>query len=185
MLSIDPRNERFLKRVAVAAGIVGFGAFVAYESGYRWNGTESLPRGLWRISAVETVRVGEIAFFCPPARREFTLALDRGYIDAGRCPSGTAPLFKRLIAVEGDTVLLTADGLSVNGGPLIPNTAPLCADGDGRAMPVVTAEGVAVARGEAWFISDYSPFSYDSRYFGAVPLRLAKATAVPVWTYDP
>jgi len=143
-----------------------------------------LPRGLWRITPVAEIGVGEVAYFCPPATREIALALDRGYLAPGPCVSGTVPLFKRLAARPGDTVTVSSLGLSVNGGPLMPNTAAMCADGDQRALPVITPGTYPVPHGLGWFVSDYTPYSYDSRYFGPLPLRLARARAELVWTYD-
>src|SRR5436309_1012112 len=102
--------------------------------------------------------------FRPPAWPVFELALARKYIGPGGF-SRYEQMLKRLVAVGGDTVSIDAEGVTVNGQRL-PNTAPLSQDGAGRPLPVCRLQGYRLQAGEVLVLSDYSPLSFDSRYFG-------------------
>jgi conjugative transfer signal peptidase TraF len=133
-------------------------------AGHRFNATPSLPVGIYRLSADAPGR-GDYAVFC--LEGEFAeLARERGYLQAGSCPSGLRPLLKKIAGLPGD--------------PIPGDLAVRPADSLGRALPSVLAEGI-VPPGMALLLAEH-PGSFDSRYFGLVPLdslRLAKA----VWIW--
>lgn len=137
-----------------------------WNAGYRVNVTPSLPKGIYRISS-ETPAEGDLVSFCLAG--EFAdLALERGYLQAGSCPSGLRPLLKTLAGLPGDVV----------------NPAALhirAADSEGRAMPSVLPDGGIIPPGMALVLADHSG-SFDSRYFGLVPLEsLRRVKAVWLW----
>ena len=78
-----------------------------FGAGLRFNPTPSLPKGIYRIvsgapAPKDFVR-GELVSFC--LEGEFAeLALERGYLEPGSCPSGLRPLLKRLAGLPGDVV---------------------------------------------------------------------------------
>ncbi|HHH52577.1 MAG TPA: Type IV secretory pathway protease TraF-like protein, partial [Bacteroidetes bacterium] len=39
-------------------------------------------------------------------------------------------------------------------------------------------------KGKFWAMSDYNEKSYDSRYFGQVPLENIRGVAIPIMTWD-
>jgi type IV secretory pathway protease TraF len=41
-----------------------------------------------------------------------------------------------------------------------------------------------VAKGEVWVISSYNPLSFDSRYFGPVPISRIEGFARPLFILD-
>jgi conjugative transfer signal peptidase TraF len=86
------------------------------------------------------------------------------------CPDGFSPLIKPVIAWPGDTVEISASGVIVNGQPL-PNTATINRDSTGRQLHPFPAGTYRVLKGELWVVSSFSPRSFDSRYFGPIPLR--------------
>lgn len=98
------------------------------------------------------------------------LARQRRYVHRGSCPGGDAPIGKRVLAVPGDTVEVSARGLTVD-GKYISGSAPLAHDSHGRALVSATPARSIVPGGTVWLFSSYSPRSYDSRYFGALPMR--------------
>jgi len=77
-------------------------------------------------------------------------------------------MLKRLVAVAGDDVWITAAGVSVN-GQLQPHSQPLLVDPGGRAMPQPSLLHFQLAHDEVLLLSDYSRLSFDGRYFGAIP----------------
>jgi conjugative transfer signal peptidase TraF len=127
-------------------------------AGYRFNATPSLPVGVYRLSA-DAPGKGDYAAFC--LEGEFAeLARERGYLQIGSCPSGLRPLLKKVAGLPGD---------------LIPgDLAVRPVDSLGRALPSVLPEGI-VPPGMALLLAEH-PGSFDSRYFGPVPLASLQKT---------
>lgn len=139
----------------------------------RLNLTGSLPVGLYVVTDGQPRR-GAVALVCLPATwAEF--ARSRGYVaERGSCPDGATPIGKPVFAVPGDTVSVTEAGLLLN-GTVVRNTRPLTSDRRGRALPSLPAGEYVVRPDELWVVSTYSSLSFDSRYFGAVPLACVRA----------
>jgi type IV secretory pathway protease TraF len=55
-------------------------------------------------------------------------------------------------------------------------------DGEGRPLPQIRGT-YQVLPNQVWLVSRYSPVSYDSRYFGGVPISALQQVAEPVWTW--
>lgn len=127
---------------------------LVFCAGLRFNPTPSLPKGIYCLVS-EAPTKNDLVSFC--LEGEFAeLALERGYLEPGSCPSGLRPLLKRLAALPGDFV--------------DPATFPIRAvDSHGRSMSPALAPGV-VPPGMALVLADH-PGSFDSRYFGFVPLE--------------
>ena len=141
-----------------------FGLYAA--SGLRLNLTSSMPVGLY-VSTRGPLAHGSIVLTCLPddVTRE---AMIRGYLPlGGSCPHGAMPVGKPVLALSGDTVVVTATAIVLNGVP-VPNSGSLSWDRNGRPLPVLQRGVYYVSLGELWLVSTHSPFSFDSRYFGAV-----------------
>lgn len=158
---------------AIAAGLVSAQAY-----GLRLNTTASAPRGLWRVVArapLLTLRRGMIVSVCPPVAPVVLAMRDKGYLGPGYCAgTSTVPLLKPVAAVAGDLVTVAPGRpLEVNGTPL-PNTIQ---EAD---MPAVPAGTYRVLPGTIWLLDSYDRGSFDSRYFGPVPLALVRGQVIPV-----
>ncbi len=149
-------------------------------AGLRLNLTGSLPVGLYLATGAPPAR-GALVLVCLP-RAVAAFARARGYVPrGGPCPGGLAPIGKRVVAVAGDTVDMTTNGLLVNGVP-IPSSTALVKDRKGRPLPHVPMGRYVVRPGTVWIVSSYSPFSFDSRYFGAVERADVHASIRRLWT---
>ena len=146
---------------------VGLGLFLCWHMGLRINLTPSLPKGFYLLCPGTPGR-GDLAAFC--LEGDFAeLARQRGYLQAGSCPSGLRPLLKRVAGLPGD---------SIPG-----NLAVRSVDSLGRAVPSESANGI-IPSGMALVLAEH-PGSFDSRYFGLVPLEnLRRVKAVWVWKCD-
>lgn len=165
-----------------AAAVIILSAAFADATGLRINTTASLPRGLWRVfAAPEAVRVGDVVTFCPPLNAAIDLAQDRGYVAGGACPGAIEPMMKPVVALAGDTVEMSAQGVSVNGTG-IARSAPLLYDAAGRPLPQARPGTIAVSQGQVWVVSSHSERSFDSRYFGPISRDHLTAILRPVWT---
>lgn len=163
---------------AAAVGVMLWGA-IRPEVGLFFNGTVSLPLGFYHLRDTP-VQVGDVVVACL-GKEASALALARAYVSEGDCSYGTAPVGKILAATEGDTVAVTKDGVWL-AGRLLPNSTPLGTDSDGYSLPDGRGRYVLNA-GEAWLYSGYHARSFDSRYYGPVPMRDIRGRAVPLWVW--
>ncbi|WP_415188794.1 conjugative transfer signal peptidase TraF [Rhodomicrobium sp.] len=172
------------RRIGLAAwiGAASVSALVAAanHSGYRFNETPSVPVGIWRVLPVNgPLERGQIVSVCPPPTGVFLEAKARGYLSGGSCPGGLEPMLKPIAALEGDVVEHTGEGISVN-GRLLPSSVAFPADSRGRLLPKVFAVRLVVNKGEMFLVSGHGR-SFDSRYFGPLPLSVITGVAAPIW----
>lgn len=161
-----------LALVLVIGGAIG---------GLRINMTPSEPIGLWRLVALDrAAAVGDLIFICPPENNAMREARQRGYLRSGLCQGGFAPLIKTVIATAGQRVeigsAVRVDGVTVT------NSAVSKFDGKGR--PLVAFRGGIVPVGTVFLHSSFVG-SYDSRYFGPLPVSGILGLAQEVLTYAP
>jgi conjugative transfer signal peptidase TraF len=88
---------------------------------------------------------------------------------------------KPVVAIPGDTVNVSERGIAVN-GKLLPNTAAKTKDSQGRPMTPWPFGTYRVAPGVIWVASSYNPWSFDSRYFGPIPVRIIRGRLKPLLT---
>lgn len=174
--------KRWAVRVLLLLGAAFFTAAVAgWALGIRFTLTPSIPVGLYQYTD-EPLRTGRLATFCPPeTAAEF--ALHRGYLRGGPCPGGVEPLGKYILAMAGDTVSITADGVRVN-GQVVPRSAVYYRDRMGRELPHYPFGKHIVGEDSLFMFSGHHPRSFDSRYFGPIPSASVVSTAKPLWTSD-
>lgn len=143
-----------------------------------WNASASVPVGLYRIMPVDMAAGGRIdvtnlAVVMPP--EELSVFLDeRGYLPRG------VPLIKRVLALSGATICRL-------GRTIIAYDTPYgeARDRDTWGRPLPVWQGCRVlSDGEAFFMNWDTPDSFDSRYFGPLPVSTVIGRAIPLWTND-
>ncbi len=161
---------------SVFATVLVLGAIV----GLRLNiASNSLPPGLYRIAPRGK---GSDLLICPTGIAE-SISIGRGYRPKGAgCGDGYAPLLKPISARFGDTVTVSSAGIAIN-GRLLPNSKQYAKDALGRPLPQMPAGTYPVLPGTVWVISSYNRFSFDSRYFGPIPLDEKVRYANPFWLF--
>lgn len=170
------------RMMAVGALAIGAGIVLTVATGGLWGGlrlnlTPSYPLGIWRIQPIDREPgVGDLVFICPPETPAFVMGVERGYLPAGLCPSGTAPLIKTVVAVAGQVVGI--EGTIVIDGVVLPNSGVRSTDAEGR--PLSAFAGGQVPPGSVFLHSDFGG-SYDSRYFGPLPDDGILGLAAPVY----
>ena len=158
------------------AGLAGLYK-LCFLAGLRFNATGSLPMGIYAVSTAATANLVE---FCPPESCS-RLSVVRGYRSPGNCPDGDDPLLKPVVAKPGDTVVFAESGLQVN-GILLRNTAPRRWDSRGRPLWHYPFGTYRVSADSVWVASTYHPLSFDSRYFGPIPIRTIRNHLRPFLT---
>jgi conjugative transfer signal peptidase TraF len=130
------------------------------------NVSTSMPIGFYRTIQSSTLNHDHIVAACLP-NHIGNEALQRGYLSKGKCANGAIPVIKQVIAIPGDDVILTIDGITVNGHfYLAPHRSV-----DHNNLPIkqfVTMGQYSNTTGY-WLYGVHAPLdSWDSRYFGAV-----------------
>jgi conjugative transfer signal peptidase TraF len=150
--------------------------------GLRIGFTDSAcPPGIYRMVSRAPSR-GDLVLAClPDAIARFGSA--RGYLLRGRgCGDGIEPVGKRLSAFAGDLVEVMPNYVSVNGQRL-EHSATLSRDSSGRSVKHVTWGRYTMPPGEVWLFGTKDARSWDSRYFGPVPMSSVRAALEPVLTW--
>lgn len=167
---------------APAGLVLTAGLLAGGLGGLRLNMTGSLPLGVYQVVEGD-VRRGDLVLACPDVSEILVEARRRGYLPYGlSCPGWFGGMIKYAAALPGDVVMATADGISVNGQPM-PNTGRVDVDSKGRPLPPLPRSG-EVPDGRVWLLSTYAGRSFDSRYWGSVPLSTLRGRVRPVWLFD-
>jgi conjugative transfer signal peptidase TraF len=168
---MTPARIRLLVVIAIVDVAFTAGAIVLARR-LMWNGTSSVPKGLYLRRPAAKVTVGAtVVLPIPPLMRP--LIAERHYLPA------SYDLMKRVVALPGDVVCLDGRDYRVNGRRIAHIQA---VDSRRRLLPVYDFCG-PVPQGQA-FVATAAPLSLDSRYFGPVPLSTL-TVVTPLWTSSP
>jgi len=154
------------------------GLVAGWVFGVRLNLTPSLPRGFYIVSNLPSANLVE---FCPDGTAA-SISLSRHYRTPGACPDGGAPLLKPAVAFPGDQVVVGADGIQVN-GQLLPNSAGRFKDHLQRPLDPWPYGTYMVQPGTVWVVSSFNSYSFDSRYYGPIPMASIRHHLRPLWTF--
>jgi conjugative transfer signal peptidase TraF len=156
--------------ISLAALAVAAGADPPYRLVY--NPSDSAPRGWYALAPEHHPKTGEWVLVHLP-KMIGRLADERGYLPMG------IPILKRIGAQGGEAVCARTGGIFIDGHLV---ARALEEDSQGRALPRWSACRTLKAQ-ELFLLSDHSPFSFDSRYFGPVRRSAVIGRANPLWTW--
>lgn len=138
-----------------------------YFTGFRINTTPSEPIGLWRsYKHYSSISKGNLVEACVPPSEIMIEAKKRGYLLSGKCKGNLAPVIKKIIAISGDTVTISKNGVFVNGVQFSNQLSFY--DSKGRILKPAFLGNYVLKSNEVFLASNYSTKSFDSRYFGIV-----------------
>jgi conjugative transfer signal peptidase TraF len=180
------RFKRFTT-ILVGCGVLCVGiALTARATGLIFNVTRSAPRGIYHGIPMPNVQVQRrtrseaYVFFCPTQQWPGFRNNPNCRIGwAGNCPDGYEALLKPVAAWPGDTVTVAPLGVAVNGA-FVHNSMALTHDANGKELQHYAFGNYKVRDDQIWVVSSYSPKSFDSRYFGPIPITAVKAWAQPL-----
>ncbi len=164
--------------VALAAALLiaigeAFGVLIS-------NTDSAAPAGVYRVVGRDVKR-GELVAACLPiAVAQEGLA--RGYLRTGGCVGDAEPVDKIAGAVPGDVVQIEPGWVAVN-GKRFARSATAAYDSADRSLAHVAWGRRRVAAKEVWLFGFNDWRSWDSRYFGPVPLANVRGTLAPVLTW--
>ena len=137
---------------------------------YIWNGSASVPVGLYRLQATDQRYVTELVAVLPPEPLA-TFLVDGNYLPRG------VPMLKHVLALPGQTVCrewltVLVDAIAMG----------MARERDGRGRPLPAWQGCRVmAAGELFLMNWQSADSLDGRYFGPISASAVIGRAHPVW----
>ena len=173
-------NKNRLKTVLticiVTVSVVLLLGSVLYWAGFRVNITPSLPVGIWRINPnFDKIKKGDIVIFSP-TKKIAALGIQREYLvkkpgNKHNCIN----LMKQVYGLPGDQISFPENFIQVNNTPI--NFKRLKVDSKGRPMPQIPA---GIVPPKTIFVLTQSALSFDSRYYGPIPLKNVYGTARPI-----
>jgi len=159
-------------------------SIIFYAKGYRLNITESYPLGIYKVYKSTDIQLkkGDMILFCPPNSANFKKAYQRGYIEAGLCPSGYWELQKKVMGLPGDHIVVS-DYVYIN-GVKIKNSKVYKIDPQLNDMNFMDQRhrDIIIPPGKMFVMSDYNDLSFDSRYFGLVDQDATIGKTIPIYT---
>ncbi|MGE4061678.1 MAG: conjugative transfer signal peptidase TraF [Sphingomonadales bacterium] len=151
-------------------GLVGLAMLAQPAPWLVWNASASAPIGLYRVLPGKLVRGDLVLVHTPDSVRH--LAAERGYLPA------TAPLVKRIAALDGDVICAAANVISVNGRVVAER---LARDRLGRPLPAWTG-CQTLETNDVFLLMEDVASSFDGRYFGPVRRAAIIGRLAPLWT---
>lgn len=144
------------------------------------NTDSAAPAGIYRIVAHEIHR-GELVAVCLPIPTA-QQGLARGYLRTGACSGKAEPVGKIVGALAGDIVEIEPGWVAVN-DVRFQRSAVAAHDSAGRRLAHVAWGRHRVGAGQVWLFGFNDRRSWDSRYFGPVPLANIRGEIRPVVTW--
>jgi conjugative transfer signal peptidase TraF len=141
----------------------------------------SAPAGIYRLVTCASAGRGALVAACLP-QPIASEGLTRGYLGRGDCPAGAEPVAKVIGALPGDVVAVEPGWVAVNGARL-QDSRTAARDSAGKPLAHVPWGVRRVSTGEVWLFGFNDPRSWDSRYFGPVPLTTIRGALQPVVTW--
>jgi conjugative transfer signal peptidase TraF len=144
------------------------------------NTDSAAPTGVYRVAGHEVKR-GDLVAACLP----FAVArhgLARGYLRTGGCPGDAEPVDKFIGALPLDVVQIEPGWVAVN-GRRFSDSATAVRDSAGRPLAHVAWGKRTVAANQVWLFGFNDRRSWDSRYFGPVPVANVHGQLKPVVTW--
>ena len=146
-----------------------------------FNTTSSFPLGFYKISKSNQYKKGVLVSFCAVPSKMIDKIIEQGYTQRNSlCPNQTPQLLKKILGLEGDIVEIQRT-VSIN-NQSIKNSRIFKQDRSGNLLPIQPSQNIK--KGYFWAMSDYNNKSFDSRYFGQVPLENIIGIATPIITWD-
>jgi conjugative transfer signal peptidase TraF len=164
------RSGILLTTSAATVGIA-LTAFIDVPKKLIWNASASVPLGLYAITAVDQLSVGDRVAIDPPEPLATFLA-ERGYLPRG------VPLLKTIAAAAGQRVCRIGGKIIIDGRAVGETRAR---DRLGRELP--QWQGCRrISEGEFFLMNASVSDSFDGRYFGSTPATAIIGRARPLWT---
>lgn len=164
--------DSFYKYVAPAILVSLIVFVILLDCGFRIILNDSMPVGIYKLSSEVPQKGDLISLSLCPCNDYFPLK-DRAYT--------RKKMYKYFAAQAGDEINISSGGISIN-SKLWVNTKILKKDSQNRKMFSLLSSGIIPGR-RALVLSYKSNDSFDSRYFGLVPVHILQKV-IPILTFN-
>lgn len=155
----------------VACGTIGVTAAIHPSPRLIWNASASAPIGLYSVSPADRPTTGQLVAISPPPYWSRWMA-ERHYLPLG------VPLLKHVAALPGQIVCRTGRAVSVDG-----EVVAFALSRDRRGRPLPDWQDCRQLRDSEIFVVNAAVRdSFDSRYFGPLPVASVIGAASPIYT---
>jgi conjugative transfer signal peptidase TraF len=150
-------------------------------NGYILNNTSSFPIGIYKVTKQKNYKKGDLVSFCAPKNETIKKLMLYGFASPNSiCRDSVPMLLKKIVALENSEIVIDKNKIYIDGILQEKSTIFLV----GRGGNILEKQSTQIIqKGMFWAMSDYNEYSYDSRYFGQIPLEniKGKAEAVFIW----
>jgi conjugative transfer signal peptidase TraF len=174
-MKISKISAMFLSAIAAEVALI---LWFTFDSRLVWNFTDSMPVGLYRRSEDQISKHSLVLLnnaLLEQHNSLFSQGIDNGYFLRDN------NLLKEVIAVAGDVVSVTREGIYIN-GQNYPGTAAVITDSHGNTLKQSKLTEYLLKKDELLVFGNSSSKSFDSRYFGIVKSDEVIATVKPILT---
>lgn len=158
-----------LAMLACGIGLLALPLAVRMPTRLIWNASASVPIGMYAVSPVAPLRIGDLVSVAAPPELE-RLLVERRYLGTG------VPMLKHVAALGGDTVCRRGKMVSIDGVTI---AKALRNDRLGRSLPIWRG-CILLARDQVFLLNSAESSSFDGRYFGPLPIGTITGRARPV-----
>lgn len=177
-------NKKRFKKVSLICisvfSVIFISGCLLYQAGVRLNLTPSLPVGIWKIDKSFTrIEKGDYVWFAP-TKKIAEFGIERGYLKENPdCKNNAIPLLKVVYGLPGDSYSFHENQIRINNIP-VEKAKRRKTDSQGRTMPQISN---GIVRGKHLFVLTLNSHSFDSRYYGTIPMNNVEGTARPIITW--
>jgi len=177
------KNKKKFFIFSLSGIVLFFMLFIALfkANGYILNDTSSFPVGIYKVTKQENYKKGDLVSFCAPKNKTIKKLMLYGFASPNStCKDSVPILLKKIVALENSKIEIDKNKIYINGVLQEKSTVFLV----GRGGNILEEQSnQIIQKGMFWAMSDYNERSYDSRYFGQIPLENIKGKAVPIFIW--
>ena len=189
MKTLHRKDKWIIGGIALALVAGGCATAVIHQERLTLNASPCVPVGIYQIIPIKKpLHDGEWVRLCPPLAPSVRQEVRHHWMDLSAssvCADHLVPFIKHVVAVPGQTVTLSARGMTVD-GHLIPRTAvQFTAPVPNQYVHLIHYPfgTYTVKPGTFWEVATGIKWAFDSRYYGPIPDRDIRSGARPVYTW--
>ena len=167
------RSRRILLAAGAGLALIGASAIVQSDPIVVWNASASVPIGLYLVTPIEQLRIGDLVAVTVPAPL-LTRMVKSGYLGHG------GPLLKHIAALPPASVCRIGATILIDGHSV---AEALSRDRIGRSLPIWRGCR-RLAESQVFLLNPNVPASLDGRYFGPLDTNAVIGRATPLWTRE-
>lgn len=173
------KSKKIIYLVVISLMALPF-IMISASSSYIINTSISIPKGIYKIeNSKSNLKNGDLISFCLNDSEFLKFALHFKFIEKkynGKWCNGIQPILKPIVAMQGDKVSITSQGIEVN-GIILKNTKPIPAIHSMSEMKNV------ILKENEYIVASEEENGFDSRYYKIINLDSINSRISAIYTY--